>query len=205
MKEKRSNVESDNKNVCFLCSTEHDNSELTKVSEGYICSQCIHYRNVSKAIVIPSAILVYFIVHAFAYLLLYNTPLSFILLPSPIIWFFIIKFSINPIARNLSIKKYWKTGFIKPGRKPEKNTPLSKPKRIQSTVSNEEEMRIIDLYRTASDDAREEVLLCLDLEPVPEKKKKTYKKYSSQENKILQSYCSSSKAVQNKVRDILNY
>ena len=35
-------VQTDGKEPCFLCNTKHDETELKKVKEGYICKQCIH-------------------------------------------------------------------------------------------------------------------------------------------------------------------
>lgn len=82
-------------------------------------------------------------------------------------------------------------------------SPIRKPERSSSKVSLEEQNRIINLFRNASEPDQERVLLCLSIEPIS--KMKTNKQRSTQETKMIKSYCASSKAIQNKVREILKY
>lgn len=182
-------VQTDGKEPCFLCNTKHDETELKKVKEGYICKQCIHYRNVAKAIIIPSAIVIYFIIHGLAFLILYNTPLTFVLLPGPLIWFFIIRACINPIARSLSTKKNRKSGIYHD---------------FDFINCSDTEKKVIESYRVSPQSIKEDVLLYLNVGKISEDKRGYTPYYTMQEEKLLIAYHYSSKDSKNKINEKLN-
>jgi hypothetical protein len=68
----------------------------------------------------------------------------------------------------------------------------------------EHDLLLLNAYRNAEYSIKENVLLCLDLNYTPQKKKKSYKSLSVQEMRFLVSYEYASKAIQNKVNEILN-
>lgn len=70
--------------------------------------------------------------------------------------------------------------------------------------TSEEEKYVIEQFRAASDTVREEILMILSLEPIPEKKKQKYKGYSMQEASIILTYRNSSKTIQNTVKQKLH-
>lgn len=182
-------VQTDGKKPCFLCNTKHDETELRKVTEGYICKQCIHYRNVAKAIIIPSAIVIYFFIHALAFLVLSNTPLSFILLPGPLICFFIIRACINPLAKSMSTKKYMKSGIYQD---------------FNIIQCSDTEKKVVESFRNSSKETKEDVLMFINVESKSEDKRGYTPYYTMQEEKLLIAYHYSSKDSKNKINEKLN-
>lgn len=65
--------------------------------------------------------------------------------------------------------------------------------------ATQEEIKVINKFRTAEDTIRKEVLMILHLEPIPEKKKKNNTSYSKQEVSIILTFRKSPKAVRNKI------
>lgn len=186
--EDEKNEQLSNNKKCFLCDANYDIEVLTKVKEGYICKQCIHYRNVAKAIIIPTAIVIYFFLHGLALLVLYNTPLSFVLLPGPLICFLIIRACINPIARSLSIKKNKKSGIYHD---------------FDLIHCSDTEKKVIESYRISPQSVKEDVLLFLNVGRISEDKKGNTSYYSMQEEKLLIAYHYSAKDTKKKINDKL--
>lgn len=220
-----------NKHYCSLCGTRLETSEMKSVSNGYICKQCVFYRWICRTIFYPLMLIVFFLLdwlalsqfRAFLWKINnYNfydnganlrvTIISLIAQWGSFIILILIAHSlVKSVSRSLSRKKYKNLGTILEV----EETPIVEQEKTITNVReayikgehlsvSTEEKQIIDEYRSAVDNVREEVLMILSLEPTPEKKKKEYKTYSYQEASIILSFRKSSKAIQNKIKDVLN-
>lgn len=131
-----------------------------------------------------------------------------------IILFFITSNIVNSVTRSLSRNKYKQMGYM--FGVTDVPLPVQAEKLTETDIMNtyiwqssdqssfsEKEIDIVNFYRYAPDNIREEVLMILSLEPTPEKKKEKYKKYSYQEVSIMLNFRNSSKAIQNKVLEKL--
>lgn len=202
----------ESKNICYLCHESFGEKEITQTWKGEpVCKRCARYKHISRLILIPSAIIVYFIIHIISSLFLSVSGVPFVILPSGLIIFFVVKYNIDPLARKLSSKS-GNNVEEKPANDGDNTINFSNESfnlrklYIAGKHNNttELEKQIIDKYRLAPDNVREETLLFLSLEPNPEKKKNKYKEYSFQEASIILKFRYSSKTIQNKIIEILN-
>lgn len=198
------------KHSCLTCGIEFDEKEMKSVQKGFICKQCSRYRKISLLILIIGAFLAefLFIVLLFA---ASNANMSFFVVPGPYLIMLLVIFGYRPLARYLSVRAYKKKGIVVPEKVVTTQNDTTSHADVRKAYiageyknTSEEEKQLIEEYRTAPDNIREEVLMILSLDPVPDRKRKKYRSYSMQEASIILTYRNSSKAIQNKVFDVLN-
>lgn len=220
-----------NKHFCIFCNAKFNEAEMKNESKGYVCTQCAHYRRICRAIFYSQMVIIFVVLKAFVlnpfeawlweinYFDFYDsgTALKIKLLSGTahflafILLLFLTRFLIKTVTQHLSVNRYRKLGTIL--ELEETPIPIQRDSIIdikkayiagEYKNASEEEKQLIEKYRTAPDNIREEVLMILSLDPVPDRKKKKYRSYSMQEASIILTYRNSSKAIQNKVFDVLN-